>query len=339
MNAVGGTVRRCEVCGSPVTEGEAFCGNCGAYLDWNKPPEPAAPAVEPTPAAPAPVDDRQPDVAQPGTEQPRAGQPGVEQPGAVRPGKPVEKRPVVRAPGDAEVPVGPDDRPCPNCGTPNAPGRRFCRRCGAVLGETAVEVRRIPWWRRLRLPRFRGRRIRFPVFLLVLVILALLVGAAVRYGPDVVTAVKDKTTTPVALTPETLTASSEADGHPAKLAMDGFTNRFWAPAKPAPAQGEHLDAKFGRPCRLLDVVVNDGASAEREVFNTQARPSELELTAITEDGRQQNTTLRLADQPGPQHTALAISDVTGIRLTIAGAYGAGPGKLVALGEVEFFGRC
>ncbi|GAA4525368.1 zinc ribbon domain-containing protein [Amycolatopsis samaneae] len=362
-----GPVRRCEVCGAPVTEGEAFCGNCGAYLDWGTPsapapaPPPAPPGAspqQPVPAPPPPAVPRtgfptpQPPVPPAPTPSqappPSAPPPGVapaeaapvrpEQPGAVQPAKPVEKRPSVRAPDGAGVPVGPDDRPCPNCGTPNAPGRRFCRDCGAVLGETAAEVPKVPWWRRIRPPRFRGR-LRFPVFLLVLVLLAVVAGLLIRYGPDIVTAVKDKTTTPVALTPQTITASSEAGGHPAKLAMDGFTNRFWAPANPAPAQGEYLDARFGRACRVLDVVVNNGASAEREVFNTQARPSALELTMTTEDGKRQTSVIRLADQPGPQHTALAVSDVTGLRLTVTGAYGTAPGRVVALGEVEFFGRC
>lgn len=193
----------------------------------------------------------------------------------------------------------------------------------------------MPWWRRL--PRFRGRWIRFPVFLLVLVLLALAVGALIRYGPDLVTAIKDKTTTPVVLTPKPITASSVAAGHPAGLAVDGFANRFWAPATPSPAKGEYLDAQFGSPCRVLDIVINSGASAEREVFNTQARPAELEYTATTADGTRRTGTIRLADQPGPQTTALGISDVTDLRLTVRDAYG-GPGKLVALGEVEFFGR-
>ncbi|WP_344415269.1 zinc ribbon domain-containing protein [Amycolatopsis minnesotensis] len=331
---MGGTVaepvRRCEACGAPVTEGESFCGNCGAYLDWGKPQRPAAPP---------PVETTRTEAPPAAAPRPDAVPPPAEQPGAVQPDKPVSRRPTVRASIDDRALGGPDDRPCPNCGTPNAPGRRFCRRCGAVLDEVKTEAERVPWWRRIRLPRFRGRRIRFPAFLVLLVVLALVVGALVRYGPDIVTAVKDKTTTPAVLTPATVTASSEAEGHPAKLAVDGFTNRFWAPAAPAPAQGQYLDAKFGSPCRLLDIVVNNGASAEREVFNAQARPAELELTMSTEDGGRQATTLRLADQPGPQHTALAVSDVTDARLTVRAAHGGGPGKLVALGEVEFFGRC
>lgn len=85
--------------------------------------------------------------------------------------------------------------------------------------------------------------------------------------------------------------------------------------------------------------MNSGASAEREVFNTQARPAELDLTVTTEDGERKSVPVRLADQPGPQHTPVAISDMTQARFTVRTVYGGGPGKLVALGEVEFFGRC
>ncbi|MEV6342353.1 zinc-ribbon domain-containing protein [Actinoplanes sp. NPDC051851] len=42
----------CENCGSPVTQGDAFCGVCGNFLDWSA----AAPAPTPAPApAPAPA--------------------------------------------------------------------------------------------------------------------------------------------------------------------------------------------------------------------------------------------------------------------------------------------
>lgn len=81
-----------------------------------------------------------------------------------------------------------------------------------------------------------GRRIRFPAFLVFLVVLLLVAGALVRYGPDIVTAVKDRPP-PGHPHPADTTASSSAEGHPPGLAVDGFTNRFWAPAVPAPAQG------------------------------------------------------------------------------------------------------
>ncbi|HWS34194.1 MAG TPA: hypothetical protein VN408_15800 [Actinoplanes sp.] len=41
----------CDNCGSPVTPGDAFCGVCGTYLDWNSPaPSPATPSAATLPA-------------------------------------------------------------------------------------------------------------------------------------------------------------------------------------------------------------------------------------------------------------------------------------------------
>jgi zinc-ribbon domain len=58
--------------------------------------------------------------------------------------------------------VEPGGAMCPQCGTGNPPGRRFCRRCGAALtgaasGELEPALARAPrpsWWQRLK-ARFR----------------------------------------------------------------------------------------------------------------------------------------------------------------------------------------
>ncbi|MEK8173037.1 zinc ribbon domain-containing protein [Streptomyces sp. M19] len=53
-------------------------------------------------------------------------------------------RPVVRpVTAPEETTAG---APCPACGTPNPPGRRFCRRCAAPLTPTTVRAP-LPWWR------------------------------------------------------------------------------------------------------------------------------------------------------------------------------------------------
>jgi len=40
-------------------------------------------------------------------------------------------------------------RICPNCSTPNNPGRRFCMKCGTALIEPPPEPEaKNPWWRR-----------------------------------------------------------------------------------------------------------------------------------------------------------------------------------------------
>ncbi len=49
----------CANCGARNTPGDAFCGNCGAFLEWTgekpkQPPQPAAPAAPSTPPGPVP---------------------------------------------------------------------------------------------------------------------------------------------------------------------------------------------------------------------------------------------------------------------------------------------
>jgi hypothetical protein len=44
----------------------------------------------------------------------------------------------------------PGDRICANCGEPNDPTRKFCRRCGTSLVEAkVVAAASVPWWRRI----------------------------------------------------------------------------------------------------------------------------------------------------------------------------------------------
>ncbi len=54
----GGAAVTCDQCDARVNEGDAFCGECGAFLDWNTSPRPAPPAgAEPEPdPGPAPGD-------------------------------------------------------------------------------------------------------------------------------------------------------------------------------------------------------------------------------------------------------------------------------------------
>ena len=44
----------------------------------------------------------------------------------------------------------PGDRICGSCGEPNDPTRKFCRRCGAGLGEARIVADKpLPWWKRI----------------------------------------------------------------------------------------------------------------------------------------------------------------------------------------------
>lgn len=56
----------CDNCGSPVTPGDAFCGVCGAFLDWSAAEAKTPAAPEPATAPPAePAPERDPEPASP----------------------------------------------------------------------------------------------------------------------------------------------------------------------------------------------------------------------------------------------------------------------------------
>lgn len=284
-------------------------------------------APEPTPArtpAPEPVPPSTP------APDPQAD------PVAVQPAKPVAPRPVVRASAADEVQDGP---PCPRCGTPNLPARRFCRRCAAPLAVTAPPPK-LPWWR-TRWP-FR-RRVRIGGSgnalrrTIALVVLAALVVAGILLYPVGVSAfqdVLDKVRSTAPITPSLTSASAAVEGHPATAAADGLSNTYWG----APAVGDSVSFTFRTPFRLVDLIVHTGASADPEHFRQQARPLVLSLEVTASDGELHRKEITLNDQPGPQTVATGISDVVQVKLTVREAAGTGPGRTIALAEVEFFKR-
>jgi hypothetical protein len=79
---------------------------------------------------------RKPEVAD---DQPIARKPTTEVAPKPRPVPQVEQR--VAQPGD---------RICGTCAEPNDPARKFCRRCGAGLGEAKIVAAvKLPWWKRI----------------------------------------------------------------------------------------------------------------------------------------------------------------------------------------------
>ncbi|MEV7603430.1 zinc ribbon domain-containing protein [Kitasatospora sp. NPDC089797] len=255
---------------------------------------------------------------------------------AVQPAKPVAPRPVVRTAVAEEAQEGP---PCPRCGTPNLPERRFCRRCAAPLTVTAAAPK-LPWWR-TRWPFRRrvriggsGNALRRTIALIVL--LALVVAGVLLYplGKSAYQDVLDKLGSTAPITPSVTTASAAVEGHPATLADDGLSNTYWG----APAIGDSISFTFRNPFRLVDLIVHTGASADPAQFHQQARPVVLTLEVTASDGEVHRKQLTLNDQPGPQTVATGISDVVQVRLTVREAAGTGAGRSIALAEVEFFKR-
>ncbi|MFF9076509.1 NADase-type glycan-binding domain-containing protein [Streptomyces sp. NPDC014872] len=254
---------------------------------------------------------------------------------AVRPAEPIARRPVVRPVAAEEDPEGP---PCPACGTPNLPGRRFCRRCAAPL-DTREQPKPLPWWRtvwpfRRRVRGGSGRALRRTLLVLAVVGVLFAGFLLLPAGRYLFEDVRDKLGGTAEISPTKATASSEAPGHPATAAIDGVTNTYWG----APTLGSSLTCVFDKPFRLVGVVVHTGVSKEPQEFRQGGRPTRADLIVTTTDGEVHEKAVTLADKPGPQTLRTGISDVVSVRLVLRAASGQGEGRPIAVGEVEFFKR-
>ncbi|XXZ51535.1 zinc ribbon domain-containing protein [Streptomyces cavourensis] len=308
------------------------------------PPPPSAPpngaptAARTTPVPPRPtsVPPQQPRQPAPAPVRQAVPQPPDEAPiGAVQPARPVARRPVVRP---VETDEAVEGEPCPACGTPNAPGRRFCRRCAALLRAKA-ETAPLPWWRTVwpfrRRVRVRSGRALRRILLVLAVVGLLFVGFLfLPAGRVIFEDVRDKLGGTAEISPSGVTASAEAPGHPAGAAVDGLTDKYWG----APALGASLTAAFGTPFRLVGVVLHTGASTEPEEFRREPRPVRADLIVTTVDGTVHEKELTLNDKPGEQTVRTGISDVVTVRLVLREAAGESKGRPIALGEIEFFKR-
>ncbi|MFD3790742.1 NADase-type glycan-binding domain-containing protein [Streptomyces cyaneofuscatus] len=255
--------------------------------------------------------------------------------GAVQPAKPVARRPVVRPVEGDEAPDGP---PCPECGTPNLPGRRFCRRCAARL-HPREESAPLPWWRTVwpfhRRVRVRSGRVLRRILLVLAVVGLLFVGfLLLPAGRVLFEDVRDKLGGTAEISPSGVTASGAAPGHPAGAAIDGLTNKYWG----APSLGSSLTCTFAKPFRLVGVVLYTGASKEPEEFRREPRPIRAELIVTTADGTLHRKQLTLNDKPGEQTVRTGISDAVSVQLVLLEAAGRAEDRPIALGEVEFFKR-
>ncbi|MES9506814.1 discoidin domain-containing protein [Streptomyces sp. NPDC000609] len=258
-------------------------------------------------------------------------------------------------PAPAHPPPGPAPAPpvrCPNCRTENDPGRTLCVRCALLLDPGPPPEVRPPWWRRILRRRTRQaptagtrpkRRLwRRPGLTLpiLLIVLACGVWFALPHLSGWFGLAKDETGTPEAVPPTRFRASSRAPGHPAGAAFDGFNNRYWSPSAAGPdtGVGQYLECDFEQPVRVLKLVVFSGTSTKMDEFLTQARPARITVVLTSADGTSATKQLRVKDQPGQQTFDLRGSEVVRARLTTDTTYGAGPGRRLAVAEIEFFGR-
>lgn len=212
------------------------------------------------------------------------------------------------------------------------------------LRDTADAVHRrrpLPWWRTVwPLRRHRrtragsGRLVRFLVVLAVVLALCAAGLLLLPAGRHLVQDTLDKLGKAKAVTPTRVRASAELPKHPVGQSTDGLSNRYWG----APGPGASATYTFGKPFRLVAVIVTNGASPAPEEYAKQGRALRIDMEVTDRDGATVHKKLVLSDKPGPQTFPTGISDATTIRLTLEEPAGSAPQGPLALAEVEFFQR-
>lgn len=299
------------------------------------------------PAAPAPAPAAV-QMDEPISRRPTSVAPTVTRP---RPGPRTIEAPTRRHPGDLI---------CGQCGEGNDPVRHFCRRCGASLDE-ALAVR-LPWYRRFfnrvfgvrtREAGWRPARVGPPnvmgmfwrivrLAIAAIIVVALL---AFLFIPSFHSLVVNRATTAFTtvrkivhpnydpIYPIGASASTAIAGHPPTLAVDRFTNTYWAalPSDHTPS----LVIRFAGPQDLAEIGFTSGASgtAPADQFLAQPRPHLLHL--VFSDGTTQDLTL--TDSEKPQFSAINAKQVTFVEIHVQSVWptATAPPSSVAITEVEF----
>ena len=122
-----------------------------------------------------------------------------------------------------------------------------------------------------------------------------------------------------------------------KLAFDGYSNTWWGTGYSGASDGQYLEAGFGQPTDLLNILITPGASARTPQATDPARPHEFDLIVTDSAGKRHLSHSRINDG-GAQKIDVRVRDAMTVRLVLHSAYGATDNKQVAIAEMEFFGR-
>jgi hypothetical protein len=291
--------------------------------------------------------------AQPKAAEPAAVQPVAVQPAAARP-RVIPK--AVAAPPSKRL--NPGDLICGQCGEGNEPVRKFCSRCGQSLATATVAS--TSWWRKIfprrkakvlaagERPRGKGARRGFSfgglVRIIGLVVVAAILVGGLAYGafPSFRTTVNNqvssivnnftgKISAPTPVHATSVKASSAATGHDGSLAVDAFSNTFWAaPLKTDP----HPTLTVGFAANT-DVSVMLFISGNTANELSEARPKVLHI--VFSNGASQNITL-VDSANSQQFNITGASGISGMTIQIMSVYPSTSGADVALSDVEFFGK-
>lgn len=352
----------------PPLASAAASASAQASAPLARPVSAAAPVASPEPvlAGVGAATQPSPPTAAPSSE-PESQKPGYSEPVSKKPTYAAPPK-TTRAPVHPLAPTrkaGPDDVYCGECGEVNDKSRHFCRRCGHSLDE-AIAVH-LPWYRRTyyfvfrrrtRQAGWRPRRVGAPnVMGFVWRIIRLAAAAVIAIAviaflviPGFHSLVVDRATTAFTTVrkiccprfdpvhPTGAIGSSSIPGHAASLAIDTFSNTYWAasPSQKVPV----LKIVFPDKVDLSKIGFHSGASgtAPADDFLAQPRPRQVHLVFSN------NTTkdLELRDEDpkvtkNAQFYTIDAKQVTFVEIFIMSTYptsGPSPSS-VAIAEVEF----
>jgi len=290
--------------------------------------------------------------------------------------EPISRRPISVAPTttrarpaprtmEAATRRHPGDLICGQCGEGNDPVRHFCRRCGNTLDE-ALAVR-LPWYRRFfnklfgvrtREAGWRPSRVGPPNVmggawriirlaigaLIVLALLAFLLiprfhNLVVDRATSAITTVR-KAVHPnyVPVTPIGASASSATAGHGPMLAIDRYSNTYWAAL--ASDRTPVLIVRFSGPQDIAAVVFRSGASGSAPGDSPILQPRPHLLHLVFSNGYATDMTLNDQDATQTQSTLLddtKATQVTFVEIHVVTVYAPAAASVssVAITEVEF----
>jgi hypothetical protein len=287
--------------------------------------------------------------------------PPPDQPAARRPTTATESpaRPMPTArPIEARV-AQPGDRVCSNCGEPNDPTRKFCRRCGTNLSVAAVQPEKpLPWWRRIfrrqpktytagervgsmRQPGQKGKPQSIKPMPAIRAVLAILVavgvvgviavpslqGLVLGRGGEIVDNIRKFFVPTLGIVhPISASASSENPDHSARLLIDTYNNTDWQTDDANPT----ITLTFQSPVDLAKLYVHNGTA---ENYTDFRRPTKIQV--VIPGGS--TTDISLVDDHKVQQFDVSASGLTTLEVRILETTGP-TDQPIALSELEFIAK-
>jgi ribosomal protein L40E len=285
------------------------------------------------------------------------------EPQAMKPDTERPRKPPRQTRLKTNTPVHHGDLVCGQCGEPNDPERRFCRRCGARLD--GARVAKVPWWRRVfqRKPkpassattsalgtsrrigvsRWRSLWSTARTLLMLGLLVAVIAGVALNRGA-ILEWIQGKLSPPDQIHVLQMDASSELVDHEAALTVDRVNTTYWAAQDPTEnGVGQYLVASFDNRVSLEKLIITPGNQEEPGTFATQPAPRDIRMIYLDPRGeRLGDDTCRIPYEAKPFECEIKspATNIGGVRIVIRAVYTPtqGTDAHVAISELEFFGE-